>query len=215
MSANPANNEVLKVLVLGDPATGKTSFIKRSVHNFFSTHHRTTIGVDFALKQLQIGDASVRLQLWDIAGEDRFGAIARVYYKDALGAFLTFDVSRPSTFRSIAKLKRVIDQKVLLANKQPLPVVLLANKSDLAGSEGAFDIFNREMLDEFCAENGLAGWFDTSAKTAHNTENAVRFLVTRILEHTDVFEIKRATRERLIGTPRADDTAGGDGCACC
>lgn len=59
-----------KILVIGELGTGKTSFIKRYVHQFFSQNYRATIGVDFALKVLN-WDAStiIRLQLWDIAGE--------------------------------------------------------------------------------------------------------------------------------------------------
>lgn len=60
---------LLKVLVIGDLGVGKTSVIKRYVHQVFSQHYRATIGVDFGLKVLHWDQrTAVRLQLWDIAG---------------------------------------------------------------------------------------------------------------------------------------------------
>lgn len=70
MSSSPEKREHLyKILVIGELGTGKTSFIKRYVHQYFSPNYRATIGVDFALKVLNWDQNTIiRLQLWDIAG---------------------------------------------------------------------------------------------------------------------------------------------------
>lgn len=180
-------DRVLKVLVLGDPATGKTSLIKRYVTNSFSGQHKPTVGVDFHFRRIEESGTRVALQLWDIAGQDRFGRIYRVYYKDAFGALLVFDVSRPETFASVKSWKKEIDSKVQLPNGKPLPVLLVGNKCDIETAS-----VDKESLDAFCEENGFIGWYDTSAKMDINVESAVRTLVRNILSHKDAFEAQAA-----------------------
>jgi len=202
------DSHVLKVLVLGDPGTGKTSIIKRYVHNIFSPQHKTTVGVDFHLKNVMLGETTVRLQLWDIAGQERFGAIARVYYKDAYGAMLVYDVSEPKTFDTVAKWKDEIDAKVVLPNNMPLPVVLLGNKCDKDGAE-----VDKSQLDRFCEEKGFETWFDTSAKLGLNIDNAAKCLVERILQHKDIFQKKKAQQDTF--TPGAGNRNASKGSGCC
>jgi Ras-related protein Rab-32 len=69
--------------------------------------------VDFALKVINWDQNTVvRLQLWDIAGQERFGNMTRVYYREAVGAFVVFDVTRVATFEAVQKWKNDIDSKV-------------------------------------------------------------------------------------------------------
>jgi GTPase SAR1 family protein len=71
-----------QVLVVGDLGVGKTSLIQRYVHNIFSREYKATIGVDFAYKLIKISDDKVvRLQLWDIAGQERYGTMTRVCFE--------------------------------------------------------------------------------------------------------------------------------------
>jgi len=171
-----------KVLVVGDIGTGKTSIIKRYVHNIFSAHYKSTIGVDFALKVINWSpNTIVRLQLWDIAGQERFGNMTRVYYKEAVGAIVVFDVTRAATFDAVQKWKNDIDCKVTLPpDDRPIPVVLLGNKIDLA--KESFQKTPSQM-EKYCEENGFSGWFETSAKENQNIEKAFKFLVGKILEN--------------------------------
>jgi Ras-related protein Rab-32 len=199
---------LFKVLVVGDIGTGKTSIIKRYVHSIFSSHYKATIGVDFALKVITLdANTVVRLQLWDIAGQERFGNMTRVYYKEAVGAFIVFDVTRVSTFEAVAKWKKDIDNKVLLPNGEKIPVVLLANKCDLAKERL---VKSGPQLDKYCQEQGFAGWFETSAKDNINIDEAAQFLVKKILAHGDTtFETEDDTVD--VDTNATKEERGG----CC
>ncbi|EDV23601.1 uncharacterized protein TRIADDRAFT_27795, partial [Trichoplax adhaerens] len=168
-----------KILVIGDLGVGKTSIIKRYVHQFFSTQYRATIGVDFALKVIDWKDSNsvVRLQLWDIAGQERFGNMTRVYYREAVGAFIVFDISRASTFDAVQKWKSDLDSKVTIGEDMAIPVVLLANKCDI-DMESLANF--RGTLDNYCKEKGFAGWFETSAKENINIDEAANFLVSKV-----------------------------------
>ncbi|GAB5591474.1 rab32 [Umbelopsis nana] len=209
-----------KFLVVGDLGTGKTSIIKRYVHNIFSMHYKSTIGVDFALKVIQWSpEIVVRLQLWDIAGQERFGNMTRVYYKEALGAFVVYDVTRPQTFEGVRKWKADLDSKISLPEAWGggnIPVVLLANKSDLI-NEGHGQHVNAAEMDTFCKENGFIKWFETSAKDNTNIDDAARHLVTSILaieqEHLDRHDAESfENNNQQIRVDSRDKTRSDSGC---
>jgi len=147
-------------------------------------HTKSTIGVDFGLKVINYDDdTTIRLQLWDIAGQERFGSMTRVYYKEALGALVVYDIARPPTFESVTKWKKDLDEKVALPEVLgggPIPVVLLANKCDLLTED---KIRKAESdLNKFCEVHGFCKWFYTSAKENKNIDEAARHLASEILE---------------------------------
>eukprot|EP00039_Didymoeca_costata_P027050 m.17296 g.17296 ORF g.17296 m.17296 type:complete len:382 (-) comp5978_c0_seq1:1210-2355(-) len=184
-----------KVIVVGDTGTGKTSIIKRVVQGTFSSQYKATIGVDFAMKVIDLDEnTTVRLQLWDIAGQERFGTMTRVYYKEAVGAFIVCDMTRKSTFETVANWKEDIDEKVTLPDGDPIPVVLLGNKCDL---NDEIEIEQAE-LQALAERTNMKACFLTSARENLNLDESIRCLIENILEaeklHTDAdpdrFQVK-------------------------
>ncbi|KAL6077568.1 Ras-related protein Rab-32B [Balamuthia mandrillaris] len=167
-----------KILVVGDYAVGKTSIIKRYCEGYFTPNYKLTIGVDFAVKAVEWDeDTTVSLQLWDVAGHERFGTMTRVYYKYAIAAIIVFDLSRPPTFEAVTKWRDDVNSKVVLANDQPIPCLLLANKCDIPGVS-----IDTAALDQFVETQGFIGWFATSAQNNTNIDKAMKFLVANVLE---------------------------------
>lgn len=192
-----------KVLVIGDYAVGKTSLIKRYTEGVFTPNYKLTIGVDFAVKKiLRDNNDVVTVQLWDIAGHERFGTMTRVYYKYAIAAVIVYDIQRVSTFEAVLKWKEDVDSKVKLPNGEKIPCLLLANKCDLPGS-----VVNEDELNNFCQAHGFIGWYATSALANEGIDKAMKFLADRIVEvAATCAPIQKPTDTVELGEVDDDDT---------
>jgi Ras-related protein Rab-32 len=155
------------------------------------------------------------MQLWDIAGQERYGNLTRAYYKDAYGAFVVADASSRTMFEDLRLWKDDIDQKVLFpsdddASTSPIPCILLAHKADLDTAR-----IDAEELDEFCRKTGFVTWFATSAKTGQNIEEAAGFLVRHILQRVRESGVANLDADDVVSLG-AHSNAGpaNGGCAC-
>ena len=81
---------IIKFCVVGEPAVGKTSMLVRYIHEKFDEKVKPTIGCDFQtkLKSQKNGGKEIRLQIWDIAGQERFNAVSKMYLRGALGCII-------------------------------------------------------------------------------------------------------------------------------
>jgi small GTP-binding protein len=117
--------------------------------------------------------------MWDIAGQERFDNMTRVYYKGAEAALIVFDVSNHKSFESVTKWKEDIDQKASLPDGSRIPCILLANKCDLENTVYQ----SHEELDKFIQENGIFKWIETSSKTGTGIESAMNGLLDKLWQN--------------------------------
>jgi small GTP-binding protein len=128
----------------------------------------------------------MKLSLWDTAGQETYKSITRSYFRGASGALLVFDISRRNTFASVTAwlhdLRQIAEDDIV--------VVLVGNKSDLASSStvsGDSSAPNkrqvtREEAEEWCRENKVMQYVETSAKSGENVERAFLEVAERIYQ---------------------------------
>ena len=182
---NGENTEIkeflYKIIVIGDIGVGKTSLIKRYVHNIFSYTYKATIGVDFALKSFNYDDKTiVRLQLWDIAGQERFGNMTRVYYKEAMAAVIVCDITRNGTIETVQKWLYDIKEKIKLSDDSDIPIVIAINKCDLCDSEKIKEDTAQYFKSVY--KNAIDNTFLISVKENKNIDDMFKFVTKKILD---------------------------------
>ena len=163
-----------KLLVLGAPAVGKTSLIRRFTTGKFSDTYSKTLGADFLIKFVDYPEKNMRvlLQIWDLAGDARFQFIRRDYYQEAQGALLVYDITRPNTYQEIRET-----YENLLSYCGKVPCILIGNKVDLEDQRK----ISAEEGDKLAKDLSFE-YYETSAKSAENVEKAFRRISDLIIK---------------------------------
>jgi len=134
----------VKLVLLGEMNSGKTSLVYRLVKNSFFDRMEPTIGAAFVVKNLLVDGVQIKLEIWDTAGQDRYRSLAPMYYRGAAAAILVYDITRRSSFEAMRKWVQELQ-------KQASPNIILAiagNKCDLPQQRE----INQGDLDKYLAE---------------------------------------------------------------
>ncbi|MFW9771960.1 MAG: Rab family GTPase [Candidatus Thorarchaeota archaeon] len=181
MSEDQKRQLVFKIVILGDNAVGKTSLINQYVQHIFEIDYKPSIGVNIVIKELDLDDLNVkiRLILWDIAGQSKYDLSRNLFFQGSQGAFLVYDMTRPRTFKNI-KEKWLNDLQRFA--KKDVVFHLIANKNDLTDLK-KISTDEGERLAEMLA---ASYFFETSAKSGENVEEAFEKLVYMMLKERNI-----------------------------
>ncbi len=160
----PAYDYTFKILLLGDASVGKTSFTKRYCYNIFNPSERLTIGVDFHVKTIELNKKTIKLQIWDVGGEERFRFLLPTYCLGANAAFLLYDTTRPATLDNIPEWTSIVRQK-----GGKIPMMLCGSKIDLEKTQREVP---RELGIQIAEKNDLSSFVEVSAKDNINVDKA-------------------------------------------
>ena len=182
---------IFKIILIGSSSVGKSSILQRYIQKVFNESYSCTIGVDFFMKSLDIGDKSIKMQLWDTAGTEKFRSITTGYYRGANAAFIVFDLTSKQSFEC---LNEWIENYYKYSDpNSEKNVVLIGNKCDLVDRRE----ITQEEIDKFIKDNNIM-YYETSAKTGQNIDECFYFIAEKLVKEFENKENEEEKRTDLI-----------------
>ena len=161
-----------KILVIGDGAVGKTSIATRYTTGGFKESHLMTVGANFMLKTLNIDGKSVKLSIWDTAGQEKFRKVVESYYKGGKGVLICFAINDRRSFEALDYWYSSTQKQ--LGDKAKY--VLVGNKSDLEDNR----VVSKEEAEKWAREHNMQ-YFETSALLNENISDVFEHITRLIL----------------------------------
>ena len=182
-----------KVVTLGEGRVGKTSLTLKFVRDTFLDSQESTLKANFLTKDVNSDGQSVRLNIWDTAGQEKFRSIASNYYRQAKGALIVYDITDKSSFARVVEWVKELNQQ----GEPDICLAIVGNKCD---KESDRQITKQETV-EYARRIG-ALHFNTSAKTGKNVEQVFQDLSKQMVAKEKETE-KKADFNKVVTTRKS------------
>ena len=202
-----------KVVILGDSGVGKTSLVKYEIKNSFVKSNDSTIIFEHSFKNFSVMGKNVRLQIWDTCGKEMYRSSVQNFYRSALCIFVVFSLE---TLDSLDKVNQWIEE-IKENNNEDSILVLVGNKSDLTPKRR----IEREEIEQYCKNNGIEDYFETSAKSGENVHEVFKTGVNKLFIKfalpiiNDNQEIRNGEKESLFSKKFFNQNTLGCYKSCC
>ena len=198
------SDEIYRVVLLGKQATGKTCIIAQFINGSFDPGTISSLTAQFIRKTIQFADGrNITLDIWDTAGQEKYRAIAKIYYKEARAVILVYDITDENSF---IEMKEYWYEQVKLYAKKDVIFAVAANKNDLDEERKISDEEGRKFANEIGAI-----FASTSAKNADGIQALFDNVGQKILNPSFVEKETNASGIKLNGGDPKDKKCGG----CC
>ncbi len=158
------NIDNFKIILVGDSSVGKSSMVHRLIYDKFQLFVTPTIGASFFSKKIKIDDNTVcRLNIWDTAGQERYHSISKVFYKNAFGCIVVFDVCNRQSFE---RVKFWLDDIKQNNSFEEFSTVIVANKTDVNKEKWQVNVDEIQTI----ADEYQCNFIYTSSVTGHGIQ---------------------------------------------
>jgi len=189
--SNEQNKMDLKIIILGNSGTGKTSLCKKWIGEERESI-KPTIITEYSSKIYIYNDKAYRIQLWDIGGQDKSREIAKVFSKDSHGCILVSDVNNNQSLEDTIGWKSTIEDDCKFVDGEKIPFLLLRNKIDTIKSEKEKESLEKETK-IFSEENEFDLYGLTSALEDINVQESINSFVEHIINRLNQYLSKGNT----------------------
>ena len=185
---------LFKLLIIGDPDTGKSCLLSRYIDDIFYEIYIPTVGVDFKFKTLELEDLIIKLQIWDTAGQERFSTITSAYYQGADGILLVYDSTNGKTFNNLDHWLAEIEKH----SPKNVSVMLVGNKIDLDSMQKVS--YENELA---YAQTHQLKFIEASCSNNKGVEEAFTGIIKEIINKR--LFVNNEKKEEIIPTQSIED----------